>query len=137
MCLRSDKDDAGCQLDPTKIPSGATIQSSGDAAELGEKGMPTLDRTADAADPRRSAPTAFGRLHPKARRVGAGIGRAVALGSIGTGTRQIAHVGVGYRGFGRRRRHDHRLEHRLRLHAIVGTGRGHDGTQRQAVFLGR
>ena len=137
MCFRPDKDDAGRQLDPTEIPSGTAIQPSSYATELGEKGMPTLDRAADPADPRLSGATAFGRLHPKARRVGAGIGRAVTIGTIGTGTGQIPQVGVGYRRFRRRRLHHHRLQHRLGLHAIVGPRLGHDGTQRQTVFFGR
>jgi len=69
MCFRPDKDDAGRQLDPTEIPPGTAIQTPGNATELGEKGMPTLDGTTDAAHPRLPGTTAFGRLHPKTRRV--------------------------------------------------------------------
>jgi hypothetical protein len=137
MCFRPDKDDAGRQLNPTEIPSGTTIQPSRDASELGQKGMPTLDRAADPADSRLAGAAAFGRLHPEARRVGAGIGRAVAVGAIGTGTGQIPRVGVGHRRFRRRRLHHHRLQHCLGLDAVVGSRFGHDGTQRQAVFVGR
>jgi hypothetical protein len=109
MGFRSDKDDAGRQLDPAEIPSGAAIQAPGDATELGEKRMPAFDGAADATDPRLPGATAFGRLHPKASGVGAGVGRAVAVGAIGTGARQIPRVGVGDRRCRWRRLHDHGL----------------------------
>jgi hypothetical protein len=130
MCFRSDKDDAGRQLNPAEIPSATAIQPSGDATELGEKGMSTLDRTADAAHSRHAGASAFGRLHAKARRVGAGSGRAVAIGTIRTGTGQIPRIRLGYWGFRRRRLHYHRLEHRLGLDAIVGARLGHHDAQR-------
>jgi hypothetical protein len=104
---------------------------------LGEKGVPTLDGATDAAHARLPAATTPGRLHPKARRVGAGIGRAVAIGAVGTGTRQIPRVRIDHGRFGGRRLHDHRLQDGLRLHAIVGPRLGNNGTQRQAAFLGR
>jgi len=137
MCFRSDKDDAGGQLDPTEIAARATIQPSGDAAELGEESMAALDGTTDAADPRLPGVTASGRLHPEAGRVGAGVGGAVAIGAVGTGTRQIPRVRAVRGPFGGRRPHDHRLQNNLRLHAVVGPRLGHHGAQRQAAFLGR
>jgi hypothetical protein len=130
MCFRSNKDDTGRQLDPAEIASSTAIQTPGNAAELGEKSMPTLDGTTDATDSRLPSAAAFGRLHPKARRVGAGIGRTIAVSAIGTGTRQIPRVRLGYRRFCRRRLHHHRLQHRLGLYAIVSPRLGHDSTQR-------
>ena len=137
MCFRSDKDDAGGQLDPTEIAARATIQPSGDAAELGQEGMATLDGAADAAHPRLAGVTASGRLHPEAGRVGAGVGGAVAIGAVGTGTRQIPRVRAVRGPFGGRRPHDHRLQNNLRLHPVVGPRLGHHGAQRQATLLGR
>jgi hypothetical protein len=137
MCFRSDKDDAGRQLDPTQIPSGIAIQTPSNATELGQKRMPSLDGATDATDPRLPRASALGRLHPKARRLGAGLGGAVAIGAIGTGMRQIPWVRGGYRGFRWRRLHDHRLQYGLRLHAVVGPRLGNGGTQRQTVLFGR
>jgi hypothetical protein len=136
MCFRSNKDDAGRQLDPAEIPSGTAIQTPGNAAELGEKSMPTLDCTADATDSRLPGAAAFGRLHPKARRVGASVGRAIAVGTIGTGTRQIARVRLSHGRFCRRWLQHHRLQHRLGLYAIVSPRLGHDNTERETVFFG-
>jgi hypothetical protein len=137
MCFRSDKDDAGRQLDPTEIPSRTAIQAPGDATELGEKGVPTLDGAADAADTGLPGAAALGRLHPKTRRVGASIAGAVAVGTIGTGAGQIPRVRVGHGGFRRWWSHDQRLQHRLRLHAVVGPRLGHDGAQWQTASFGR
>jgi hypothetical protein len=137
MGFRPDKDDAGRQLDPAEIPACAAIQPPGDATELGQERMPTLDGAADATNPRLPGATPFGRLHPKAGGVGAGLAGAVAVGAIGTGAREIPRVGVGYRGLGGRRLHDHRLQYRLGLHAVVGRGLGHDRPQGQAVLVGR
>src|SRR5262249_19064161 len=56
-------------------------------------------------------------------------------GAVRPGSRQAARVGLGYRRFGRRRLHDQRFQHLLGLHAVVGTGLGDGGRQRQAVFV--
>jgi hypothetical protein len=51
MCFRSDKDNAGRQFDPTEIAAATAIQTPGDATELGEKGVSTLDSAADTSHP--------------------------------------------------------------------------------------
>src|SRR5262245_53792292 len=79
MRFRSDKDDAGRQLDPTEIAARTTIQTPSDATELSQKGVPTLDGATNAAHARLAGATTLGRLHPKARRVGEGVGGAVAI----------------------------------------------------------
>jgi hypothetical protein len=137
MCFRSNKDDAGRQLDPAEVPSGTAIQTPGNATELGEKSMATLDGATDAADSRLPGTATLGRLHPKARRLGAGVGGTVAIGTIGTGTRQIPWVRVVHGRFGKRRLNHHRFQDRLGLDAIVGSCLGDNGAQRQAVLLGR
>jgi hypothetical protein len=137
MCFCSDKDDAGRQLDPTEIAARTAIQSPSNATELGEEGVSSLDCTPNATHARLSGATAFGRLHPKASRVGAGVGGAVAIGTVGTGTRQIPWVRVSGRRFSGWRLHDHRFQDRLGLHTVVGPRLGHHGSQREAVFLGR
>jgi hypothetical protein len=120
MCFRSNKDDAGRQLDPAQIPSGTAIQTPSNAAELGEKSMATLDGATNTADARLPGVATLGRLHPKAGCVGAGVGGTVAIGAIGTGTRQIPWVRVIHGCFGGGRLHDHRFQDRLGLDAIVG-----------------
>jgi hypothetical protein len=137
MGFRPDKDDTGRQLDPAEIPSGAAIQAPGDTAELCQKRMPTLDGAADATDPRLPGPTALGRFHPKAGCVGAGLGGAVAIGPIGTGVGQIARVGLGHRPLRRWRLQDHRLQHGLRLHSVIGARLGYDRPQGKAPLVGR
>ena len=127
MRFCSDKDDASRQLNPTEVATATAIQTPGDAAELGEKGVSTLHRAADAAHPRLTRATPLGCLHPKACRVGAAVRGAVAIGAVGTGTRQIPWVGVGHWGFDGRRLHDHRFQDRLGLHAVVGPRLGDDG----------
>jgi hypothetical protein len=137
MCFCSDKDDAGRQLDPTKVAAATAIQTPGDATELSQEGVATLDSTTDATHARLSATATLGRLHPKASRVGAGVSGAVAVGTIGTGTRQIPWVRAISRRFSGRRLHDHRFQDCSGLHTVVGPRLGHHGSQRQAVFLGR
>lgn len=137
MRFRSDKDDAGRQLNPTEIAARTAIQAPSDATELSEEGVSTLDGATNAAHARLPGPITLGRLHAKTRRVGAGLGRAVAIGTVGTGTRQIPHVRVVHGRFGGRRLYDHRFQDRLGLHAIVGSRLGDHGAQRQAVFVGR
>ena len=137
MCFRSDKDDTGGQLDPTEIAARTAIQTPSDATELREEGMPTLDSATNAAHARLSGAATLGRFHPKAGRLGAGLAGAVAISTVGTGTRQIPRVGAVRRRFGGRRLHDHRFQDRLGLHAVVGPRLGHHDAQRQAVFLGR
>jgi hypothetical protein len=137
MCFRSDKDDTGRQLDPTEIAAAPTIQTPGNAAELGQKGVAALDGAADTPYPRLPRATPLGRLHSKARRVGAAAAGPVAIGTVGTSTRQVPWIGLVHRGFGWRRLHDHRLQDRLGLHAVVGPGFGHDRPQGEPVFLRR
>jgi hypothetical protein len=137
MCFRSNKDDAGRQLDPAEIASGTAIQTPGNAPELGEKSMATLHGATDAADARLPGAATLGRLHPKASRVGAGVAGTVAIGTIGTSTRQIPWVRVIHGRCGGWRLHDHRCQDRLRLNAIIGPRLGDNDAQRQAVFLGR
>jgi hypothetical protein len=137
MCFRSDKDDAGRQFDPTEIAAATAIQTPGDAAELGEKGVSPLDSAADATHSWLTHAATLGRLHPKARRVGAVVGGAVAIGAVGTSMGQIPRVWVVHRGFSGWRLHDHRFQDLLGLHAIVGSRLGHDDAQRQTVFLSR
>lgn len=137
MCFRSDKDDAGRQLDPTEIAARTAIQTPSDATELSEEGVSTLDGATNAAYTRLPSPTTLGRLHPKASRVGAGVGRAVAIGTIGTGTRQVPWVRIVHGRFGGRRLHDHRRQDRLGLHAVIGPRLGDNGAQRQTPFVGR
>jgi hypothetical protein len=137
MCFCSDKDDAGRQLNPAEIAAATTIQTPGNAAELSQKGVAPLDGAANTSYPRLPRTTPLGRLHPKARRVGAAIGGPVAIGAVGTDTRQVSWVWVVHRGFGWRRLHDHRFQNCLGLHAVVGPGLGHDRPQGETVFLGR
>jgi hypothetical protein len=130
MCFRSNKDDTGRQLNPTEIAARTAIQSPSDATELGEKSMATLDGATNAADSRLPRAATLRCLHPKARRVGAGVGGTVAVGTVGTGTRQISGVRIVHGRFGRRRLHDHRFQDRLGLHAVVGPRFGDHDAQR-------
>jgi len=99
--------------------------------------MPALYGTADAAHPRPPGLAPLRRLHPKAGRVGQASGRAVAIRPIGPRAGQVARIRGGHGNSRRRRLYDHRLQDRLGLHAIVRPRLGHDGPQRQAVFIGR
>ena len=137
MGFRPDKDDAGRQFDPAEIASGAAIPPPGDAAELGQERMPAFDRAADATDPRLPRAAPLGRLHPETGSGRPRHGRAIAVGAIGASVGQVTRVGLSDRGLWPGRVDDHRLQHGLRLHAVVGAGLGHDRPQRQAVFLGR
>jgi hypothetical protein len=87
MRFCSDKDDASRQLNPTEVVAATAIQTPRDAAELGEKGVSTLHGAAYVAHPRLTRAPPLGRLHPKARRLGAAVRGAVAIGAVGTGAR--------------------------------------------------
>src|SRR5579872_1262213 len=135
MGLRPYKDERRRQLNPAEEASAGAVEAPRDPAELSEEGVPALHRAADRPYPRGPRPPTPGGLHAEARGVGPRLRGPVAVRPVGPRTRQVTRVGVRYRGFGRRRLDDQRLQHALGLDPVVGARLGDGRPQWQAVFV--